>query len=68
MAASASFYDAVLVPLGEQRIMDFGEARAVASSTRSSGAVCHSPVPDRDHSADLGLVPEMVKACKVQQV
>jgi catechol 2,3-dioxygenase-like lactoylglutathione lyase family enzyme len=26
MAASASFYDAVLAPLGGQRIMDFGEA------------------------------------------
>ena len=26
MAASASFYDAVLAPLGGQRVMDFGEA------------------------------------------
>jgi catechol 2,3-dioxygenase-like lactoylglutathione lyase family enzyme len=26
MAASSSFYDAVLAPLGGQRIMDFGEA------------------------------------------
>ena len=26
MAASAGFYDAVLAPLGGQRIMDFGEA------------------------------------------
>jgi len=26
IAASASFYDAVLAPLGGQRIMDFGEA------------------------------------------
>jgi catechol 2,3-dioxygenase-like lactoylglutathione lyase family enzyme len=26
MAASAAFYDAVLAPLGGQRIMDFGEA------------------------------------------
>jgi catechol 2,3-dioxygenase-like lactoylglutathione lyase family enzyme len=26
MAASATFYDAVLAPLGAQRIMDFGEA------------------------------------------
>ena len=26
MTASAAFYDAVLVPLGGQRIMDFGEA------------------------------------------
>jgi catechol 2,3-dioxygenase-like lactoylglutathione lyase family enzyme len=26
MAASAAFYDAVLAPLGAQRIMDFGEA------------------------------------------
>ena len=26
MAASASFYDAVLAPLGGRRIMDFGEA------------------------------------------
>ena len=26
MAASAAFYDAVLAPLGGQRVMDFGEA------------------------------------------
>lgn len=26
MAASASFYDAVLAPLGGQRVLDFGEA------------------------------------------
>ena len=26
MTASAAFYDAVLVPLGGQRVMDFGEA------------------------------------------
>ena len=26
MAASSSFYDAVLAPLGGQRVMDFGEA------------------------------------------
>jgi catechol 2,3-dioxygenase-like lactoylglutathione lyase family enzyme len=45
MAATASFYDAVLAPLGGQRIMDFGEA--IGSGLPPSG-VTDEAAPPRD--------------------
>jgi len=39
LGASAAFYDAALAPLGGQRVMDFGEATAVAHGAE----VLHEP-------------------------
>ena len=40
LAASSAFYDAVLAPLGGQRIMDFGEAIGYGVPPSTTVRVC----------------------------